>query len=189
MLDLFGATASAAPWRTAISYFDGAFTYAQLDERSDSLAVALTERGFSPGDALALYTQNDPAFVIGLLAAWKAGGKAVMVNPMNKARELTHLLTDSGATALLCLDGLYTVVQPVLAETAVTTTVTYSALDGQTRDDTRLFHGTERAIPDGTLDRSSRRTAARNPYRRTPPATTWRSSRTPRVRPVHPRAP
>ncbi|MFI0355936.1 class I adenylate-forming enzyme family protein [Actinomadura sp. 9N407] len=153
MTELFEATAAAAPWRTALHYFDGALTYSELNERSDSLAVALAERGFAPGDALALYTQNDPAFVVGLLAAWKAGGKAVMVNPMNKARELAHLLTDSGATALLCLDTLYTeVAHAVLPGTSVTTTVAYSALDGQTRDDPRLFDGMERAIPDGTLD-------------------------------------
>ncbi|MEW2355304.1 AMP-binding protein [Spirillospora sp. NPDC029432] len=152
MPDLFRATADAAPWRTAIHYFDGALTYADLDERSDALAAALAERGFARGDALALYTQNDPAFVVGLLAAWKAGGKAVMVNPMNKARELAYLLADSGATALLCLDTLHEVAREVLAETSVTTTVTYSALDGQTRDDPRLFAGLERAVPAGALD-------------------------------------
>ncbi|MFB4317361.1 class I adenylate-forming enzyme family protein [Actinomadura sp. 21ATH] len=152
MPDLFRATADAAPWRTALHYFDGALTYAQLDERSDALAAALAERGFARGDALALYTRNDPAFVVGLLAAWKAGGKAVMVDPMSRARELAYLLTDSGAAALLCLDTLYGVAREVLPDTSVTTTITYSALDGQARDDPRLFAGLERATPEGALD-------------------------------------
>ncbi|MEP9385257.1 class I adenylate-forming enzyme family protein [Nocardioides cheoyonin] len=155
MLDLLAATVARSPEAPAIHYFDGTLTYADVDARSDALASALVDRGFAPGDRLALYAQNDPAFVIGLLAAWKAGGAAVAVNPMNKARELTYLLADSGATALLCLEELYAdVARDVVAggETRVTTVVTYSALDEQTRDDERLFAGVTRSPQEGTLD-------------------------------------
>jgi long-chain acyl-CoA synthetase len=97
--------------------------------------------------------QNDPAFVMGLLGAWKAGGIAVAVNPMNRARELTALLTDSGATALLCLEELYTsVARDVLPRTGVRTVVTCSAMDRQTRDDPRVLGGVVRSRPAGTLD-------------------------------------
>ena len=97
MLDLFRATVSRAPDAVAIRYFDGSLTFADLDARSDALAVSLADHGFAAGDRLAIYTQNNPAFVVGLLGAWKAGGSAVAINPMNKARELTYLLADSGA--------------------------------------------------------------------------------------------
>ena len=101
MLDMFQSSARRAPGAVAIRYFDGQLTLADLDGQSTALAAGLAAAGFAPGDRLALYTQNNPAFVTGLLAAWKAGGAAVAVNPMNKARELTYLLADSGATALL----------------------------------------------------------------------------------------
>ena len=39
--------------------------------------------------------------MIGLVAAWKAGGIAVAINPMNQQRELRYMLADSGAVALL----------------------------------------------------------------------------------------
>jgi len=103
MPDAFRAAVRRSPAAVAIRYFDGTLTLAELDAASDALAVALADRGFGPGDRLALYLQNDPAFVVGLLAAWKAGGMAVAVNPMNKARELEDLLVDSGAVALLFL--------------------------------------------------------------------------------------
>jgi long-chain acyl-CoA synthetase len=45
----------------------------ELDELSDAFAVALLEEGLSAGDRVALYLQNVPQFVIGLLATWKAG--------------------------------------------------------------------------------------------------------------------
>jgi long-chain acyl-CoA synthetase len=155
MLHMFRASLARAPDTVAIKYFDGALTMADLDARSSSLAAALADHGFSPGDRLGIYLQNNPAFVIALLAAWKAGGSAVVISPMNKHRELAYLLTDSGAVALLCLDDLYeSVAREVIGsgDTPVTTVITCSALDGQSRNDERLFGGAERRHPEGTLD-------------------------------------
>ncbi|MGY1592012.1 long-chain fatty acid--CoA ligase [Geodermatophilus sp. SYSU D00708] len=153
VLAVFEAALVAAPDAVAIRYFDGVLTFADLDAASDALAVGLAEAGFAPGDRMGVYVQNDPAFVIGLLGAWKAGGAAVAINPMNKARELTYLLGDSGATALLCLDDLYeSVARDVLPETQVRTVVTCSALDRQSRNDPRVLGDVVRSRPEGTLD-------------------------------------
>ncbi|MGA5537987.1 class I adenylate-forming enzyme family protein [Mycolicibacterium nivoides] len=139
MLDVFDEAVASAPDQPAIRYFNGVLTFSDLDEASDALASALIARGHVAGDRLALYVQNDPAFVIGLIAAWKFGGIAVAVNPMNKQRELTHVLTDSGATALLCLDTLFdSVVQEVIdsgAPTQLSTVIVSSAHDFQTHDE------------------------------------------------------
>lgn len=155
MLDLFRASLQRHRQGVAIRYFDGSMTLSELDRASDALACALLENGFAPKDRLAIYVQNDPAFVIGLLAAWKAGGSAVAVNPMNRQRELTYLLEDSGASALLTLEDLYgEVARDVIrgGTTHVETVFTVSALDGQTRNDERLFAGVRRTRHDGTVD-------------------------------------
>ncbi len=156
MLDMFKASLERAPAAVAIKYFDGVLTLTDLDARSDALALSLVASGFKSGDRLGVYTQNNPAFVIGLLAAWKAGGAAVAINPMNKERELAYLLSDSGAVALLCLDELYeSVAKQVIAsggENSVSTVITFSALDGQSRNDERLFARTVRLHPQDTLD-------------------------------------
>ncbi|PRY40240.1 long-chain acyl-CoA synthetase [Geodermatophilus tzadiensis] len=155
LLDVFRASLAAAPDTVAIRYFDGVLTLADLDAASDALAVALAESGFAPGDRMGVYVQNDPAFVIGLLGAWKAGGAAVAINPMNKAGELTYLLSDSGATALLCLEQLYeSVARDVVAsgETKVQTVVTCSPLDHQSRDDARVLGDAVRSRQEDTLD-------------------------------------
>ena len=96
MLEAFRASLARDPAAVAIRYFDGSLTLGDLDRASSALAAVLVARGFRPGDRLALYLQNNPAFVVGLLGAWKAGGAAVAVNPMNKHRELLYLLSDSG---------------------------------------------------------------------------------------------
>ena len=155
MLEAFRASVARAPDLVAIRYFDGSVTLADLDQASSALAAVLVARGFRPGDRLALYLQNDPAFVVGLLGAWKAGGAAVAVNPMNKERELAYLLGDSGARALLCLDELYgSVARGVIGSgvTAVETVITTSELDWQSRCDSRVLTAPRPTVADGVLD-------------------------------------
>ena len=139
-LSMFTDAAARNPDGDALRYFDGRITYRELDRLTDALAVGLRDAGFAPGDRLAMYLQNVPQFVIGLVGTWKAGGIAVSINPMNRERELELLLDDSGATALLCLEGLYAdVAASVLPRTAVRTVLTTSERDFQGRDDPRAF--------------------------------------------------
>ncbi len=152
-LSLFRAAAAAAPDRAAILYFDGAPTYRELDEWSDALAVALIERGFEPGDRLALYLQNMPAFLIGTLAAWKAGGIAVTLNPMNRQRELTQIFADSEPKALIAIDQLETEVVEALPPKTFRPSIVVTARprDFQTRNDPRIFGGLPE-LPPGPND-------------------------------------
>lgn len=87
--------------------FDDVLTFERVDADADALAVALVEGGFSRGDRAAVYLQNDVAWVVTLLAAWKAGGVVVPLNPMYRSKELDYHLNDSGATVLVCLESLY----------------------------------------------------------------------------------
>ena len=153
-LSMFRASAVRNPDGDIIRYFGGRITARELDELSDAFAVALAGLGVRAGDRVALYVQNVPQFVIAMLAAWKAGGIAVPVNPMNRARELDAVLRDSGARVLVCLEGLYrdvarAVIEDGGLETAVVTT---SELDYRARDDQRVFAGIERLECEGAHD-------------------------------------
>ncbi|WP_064688465.1 class I adenylate-forming enzyme family protein [Rhodococcus qingshengii] len=142
MLTLFRATVREYADRTAVLYFDGTMSYADLDSRSDAFAGYLLSQGFSAGDRVALYLQNDPTFVVALVGTWKAGGTAVAINPMYRHRELQLLLSDSGATVLVCLDTLYdTTARDVLADgaTQVRRVLVSSPRDDQTRNDSRVL--------------------------------------------------
>lgn len=107
MLDVVNARAISNPDVELLKYFDSATTYRQFDELTNAVAAGLVDRGFGSGDRLAVMLQNMPQFFIGLVAAWKAGGIMVAVNPMNREREVTYILQDSGAKAILCLQSLY----------------------------------------------------------------------------------
>ena len=140
-LSLFRAAAEAAPERAAILFFDGELSYRELDELSDALAVALIGRGFQAGDRLALYLQNTPAFPIATLAAWKAGGVAVTINPMNRRRELSLILADSQPRAIVAIDELNRDVVAQLPEEIERPKILISVAPRafQTRNDPRVF--------------------------------------------------
>jgi len=152
-LEMFRAGVAADPSGAAIKYFDGVVTRQELDEQSDALASALLANGFARGDRLAVYLQNVPQFLVCMVGAWKAGGVMVSINPMSRARELSYLLKDSGATVLVCLESLYDeVARGVVPESDVELVLTTSELEYQTRDDERLFKGLSRQRHDGTTD-------------------------------------
>ncbi|MFF0501848.1 class I adenylate-forming enzyme family protein [Nocardia aobensis] len=147
MLSLFEATVRDGGDNTAILYFDGSMSFDELDGRTDALAAYLLENGFTAGDRLAIYLQNDPGFVVGLLGAWKAGGAAVVMNPMYRVREVTYLLADSGATFLICEEGLYEEVVTTILDadqTRLRHVLVSSPRDHQNRDDTRVLPPAER---------------------------------------------
>ncbi|TQN43762.1 long-chain acyl-CoA synthetase [Blastococcus colisei] len=152
-LSMFRAGVAKDPSAVALRYFDGVLTRQELDELSDGLAAGLLANGFAPGDRLAVYLQNVPQFVISMVAAWKAGGVMVSINPMSRTRELSYLLKDSGATVLVSLESLYgEVAKDVVPDTDVRLVLTTSELEFQSRNDERLFAGTSRQRHEGTTD-------------------------------------
>ncbi|MGW4339738.1 class I adenylate-forming enzyme family protein [Rhodococcus koreensis] len=114
----------------AVHYFDATLTFSEVDRAADALAAALQDEGLRSGERIAIYMQNDPQWLVSMLAAWKAGAVPVAVNPMLRAKELLHHLTDSGARVLVCLDSLYAgVVSEIRCETTLRTVVTTHPLD------------------------------------------------------------
>lgn len=152
LVDVWRQAVGSAPDQDAIRYFDRTISVRELDELSGAFAVALADRGVAAGDRVGVYLQNVPQFVVAMLASWKIGAVAVSINPMNKHRELTTLLTDSGAKVVVCHDNLHDVVADVVPRTGVSTVITTSEFDFQTRDDPRAFPGGRAERPAGAVD-------------------------------------
>lgn len=154
-LELFRAAVRSMPEAPALYYFDAVLSYADVDRDSDALAAALIARDFAAGDRLAIYLQNVPDFVIAMVAAWKAGGIAVPINPMNRERELGLLLADARPKALICHDTLHAEIVGRLDEAAAALVpdlvIVTSPLDWQTRNDPRLFRDVARLERPGTV--------------------------------------
>ena len=151
-LAMFRASVQRNPDGDIIRYFGGRITAGELDALTDALAAGLLDLGLTSGDRVALYLQNVPQFVIGLIATWKAGGIAVPVNPMNRERELEVVLRDSGARVLICLESLYRDVVAAVGGTDVTAVITTSELEYRSLDDQRVFAGVEPVRCAGAAD-------------------------------------
>ncbi len=130
MIDLFEESAARVPDHDAVRYFDATISFAELNRMSEAFAARLSSWGVRKGDRVAIYTQNNPHFLIAQYGAWKLGAIVVPLNPMLKARELDYHLNDSGAKVLVCLENLYRdVAREVAPNTPVERVVTGSELD------------------------------------------------------------
>ena len=79
-------------------------TFADLDSWSDRLAHALVGRGIRKGDRVGIAMRNCPAWVVGYMAALKAGGIATLLNGWWEPHELAHAL-ELTAPALILADA------------------------------------------------------------------------------------
>jgi long-chain acyl-CoA synthetase len=111
VLETFLRHRGAHPDAIALAYFDRTFTAAEVDTESDALAAAFQDAGLGQGDSVGLYVQNMSEFVVGALAAWKSGAAVVPINPMYRERELSHIVRDSGVSAMIALDDLLPIVR------------------------------------------------------------------------------
>ncbi|QCQ92749.1 class I adenylate-forming enzyme family protein [Rhodococcus sp. SGAir0479] len=166
LVDAWRARVAAHPDGVALRYFDGVLTAADVDEESDALAVALLAKGVRRGDRVGIYLQNIPQYAISMLALWKIGAAALLLNPMYRGRELRHLVEDAGAVGMICADTTAPETAETLRGTAVGWLITTSDLHYQSRNDPRVFAETERAavrVGDDFTDLVARHRGARPP--------------------------
>ena len=104
----FNLEVSAAryPDKPAFLFFGQPLSYAQLKTQAERLAGWLQAQGVGAGDRVALYLQNCPQFVIALYAVFRANAVAVPVNPMNRADEFGHYISDPETKVVICAADL-----------------------------------------------------------------------------------
>ncbi len=130
MLEAWRGTCERTPDAPAVLYFDRSITFGEIDRASDALGHAFAAGGLRAADRVAVYLQNDPQWLVCLIAAWKCGASVACVNPMLRGRELRHHLSDADPAVLVCLDTLYAeVVADVRAELSVPVVITTSPWD------------------------------------------------------------
>jgi fatty-acyl-CoA synthase len=91
------ASARRYPDKAALVFFDRIVTYRELLERAERVAAHLHAHGVRAGDRVLLFMQNSPQFVVAYYAILRANAVVVPVNPMNRADELGHYITDPDA--------------------------------------------------------------------------------------------
>jgi len=113
LLPLFDLSLIARAERPAleIESADGrrtAFTFGDLEIRSNRLAHLLRARGLNAGDRVAFFLQNRIEVIDLWLAGAKLGLIVVPINVLYRERELTHIVRDAAPTAVVTSRDLAT---------------------------------------------------------------------------------
>ncbi|APW37877.1 long-chain fatty acid--CoA ligase [Rhodoferax koreense] len=85
------------PDKPALVFFGRIVTYRELVRQAERLAGHLHAMGVGRGDRVLLNLQNCPQLVIAHFAILRANAVVVPINPMNRAEELKHYITDPDA--------------------------------------------------------------------------------------------
>jgi long-chain acyl-CoA synthetase len=91
----------------ALTFFGRTTSYRALDEEVTRFAAGLRRRGLAAGERVLVFMPNCPQLVVAFYGAWRAGCVAVPANPRATGPELSRYLADSGASAAVVLDQVW----------------------------------------------------------------------------------
>ncbi len=94
------------PDKAALVFFGRRYTYGQLHAQAERFAAYLGVLGVQKGDRVVLNMQNCPQLVIAHFGILRANAVVVPVNPMNRAEELKHYITDPDAKVAITTSDL-----------------------------------------------------------------------------------
>ena len=95
--DNLAISARRYPDKAALVFFGRTVSYRALEMAAQRMAAFLHRLGVRKGDRVLLCMQNCPQLVLAHFAILRANAVVVPVNPMNRAEELKHYITDPQA--------------------------------------------------------------------------------------------
>jgi acyl-CoA synthetase (AMP-forming)/AMP-acid ligase II len=101
LADVLDAIAAEIPDSSAIISPEGTLSWSALDSQAEALAADLDALGLQRQAKVAVYLRNVPEYLVAYVAALKGSYVPVNVNYRYAADEITYLLTDSEADAVV----------------------------------------------------------------------------------------
>lgn len=86
------------------------WTFGQLTTAVTRVASALSKSGIKQGDAVTLFSPNNPEFLIAFLAVNACGAIASALNPLYTASELAHAVKEANSKLIITIPQLMPVV-------------------------------------------------------------------------------
>ncbi len=102
--------------REAIRFEGKVTTYQELEEQANRVASGLASLGIGKGDRVAMMLPNIPEFAYAFFGIQKLGAVAVPFNTMYKGREISFILKDSDARAIICLTNFANLINEIREE-------------------------------------------------------------------------
>jgi long-chain acyl-CoA synthetase len=98
--ELLRQTARTHADKPVVLFPDRSVSFTEVDAASDSIAIALAQKGIGKGDRVGLYCINSDAFAVIYCAIVKAGAVVVPVNLLLNPKEISYILQDAGVKTL-----------------------------------------------------------------------------------------
>jgi len=130
LVDAFERTCAERSEKPAFACLGHTLSFAEFSDLTVRFSRYLVDQlHLKPGDRIAVQLPNITQYPIAVWGAWRAGLIVVNTNPMYTAREVSHQLKDSGAVALVVLEGLLPLIETIIDGTDVEHIVATSVVD------------------------------------------------------------
>ncbi|WML57097.1 long-chain-fatty-acid--CoA ligase [Neobacillus sp. PS2-9] len=106
-------SAERYPSNIAYTFLYQSITYADLDNEVDCVAAGLSSIGLRKGDKVALLLGNCPEFVTAYYGILRAGAVVVPINPTYTSAEISYILSNSHAKAVITDSPLESTISPL----------------------------------------------------------------------------
>ena len=140
--DLFQQQVDTNPTATALVFENSSLTYVELAHRVDKLAAFLVTHGVAPGEVVGLVLDRSLEMVIAMLAALKAGGAYLPLDPAYPRERLDFILSEAEPRVILTQQRL----APQIVKTEahiVCIDSDWSMIESESTQVTRLHPGPE----------------------------------------------
>ena len=106
MIEVFEEQVRKTPDRIAIVFENETLTYAQVNEKANSLAVKLRAMGIKRDDFVVLSAERSEKMLLGILGILKSGGAYVPVDPTYPEDRIRYMLADCTPKAAVVYDAM-----------------------------------------------------------------------------------
>ncbi|KNY24966.1 non-ribosomal peptide synthetase [Pseudobacteroides cellulosolvens] len=108
---LFTEQVNRTPESIALVFGKKKMTYREMEDRANSLARTLRERGIGRDDIVGIMAERSLTMMIGIFGVLKAGGAYLPIDPQYPKERIGYMLEDSNAKMLLTMGHLMEQVQ------------------------------------------------------------------------------
>ena len=98
--------AARFPDKPAYLFFGWALHFGELKAQAEAIAGWLQSVGVKAGERVAIFMQNCPQYAAAYYGILRANAVVVPVNPMNRAEEFKHFITDPQTRVVICTADL-----------------------------------------------------------------------------------
>lgn len=101
IIELFEEQVREVPDKIALQFEDNKITYKMLNERANSLARLLKEKGIGPDYIVGILMERSINMIVGIISILKAGGAYLPIDPEYPEKRIEYILKDSEAKIVL----------------------------------------------------------------------------------------